>query len=183
MTKYKHTQFGVLNTLVFGFVGVLIALVLRSKLADGQWLAAVILISIYLLGIALFYAFTVDISPRYLKFWFGVGWIRKSYILEEIQSSQAVVSPWYYFWGIKSIPGGWLYAIAPGRAVEIVLRNGKKLRLGTNQPKELKEALDGAKKLSKEDVSDQVDVDTPSASSDKTYYQFYSVVCLGSETM
>lgn len=84
MTKYKHTQFGVLNILVFGFVGILIALVLMSMLTEGQWLTAIILIIIYLLGVASFYALTVEIQPKCLKFWFGIGWIRKSYLLEEI---------------------------------------------------------------------------------------------------
>jgi len=73
-------------------------------------------------------------------------YIRKSFSLSEIQSAQKVINPWYYLWGVKSIPGGWLYAIAPGAAVEIVLENGKIIRLGTNQPKILKQAIDTATK-------------------------------------
>ena len=41
--------------------------------------------------------------------------------------------------------GGWLYAIAPGPAVEIILKNGKLFHFGTDQPDLLKEAINAAK--------------------------------------
>ena len=78
-----------------------------------------------------------------LSFWFGFGVARKSIRLEDIRSVEVVVNPWYYFWGIKSIPGGCLYSITPGgRAVEVVLENKKLIRLGTNIADEIKEKLD-----------------------------------------
>jgi hypothetical protein len=142
--EYKHTQFGVLTLIIIFVTGVLIALVLLSMLAEGRLVVAFVMIGIYLLGLALFYAFTIEVSEGLLKFWFGIGGIGKSYSLKEIQSNQEVENPWYYFWGVKSIPGGWLYAIAPGSAVEIVFKNGKIVRLGTNQSKKLIQAIDDA---------------------------------------
>ena len=142
--EYKHTQFGAITLAVFLLTGILAAYIILSMLADGRLLVALITTGLYLLIVALFYAFTIEVSEGKLKFWFGIRAISKSYSLGEIQSTQEVENPWYYLWGIKSIPGGWLYAIAPGSAVEIVFRNSKIIRLGSNQPKELKQALDEA---------------------------------------
>ena len=143
--EYRHTQFGALMFVVFLATGVLISVVALKIIAEGRLAMAILMTCIYLLGLTLFYSFTIEISEGKLKFWFGIGVIGKSYSLSEIQSAREVVNPWYYFWGVKSIPRGWLYAIAPGAAVEIILKNGKIICLGTNQSKRLKQAIDAAK--------------------------------------
>ncbi len=142
--EYKHTQFGALTFAILIVTGVLITPVFLSLLDEGRLLVVLVSIGLFLLILALFHAFTVEISEGKLKFWFGIGGLGKAYSLEEIQSTQDVNNPWYYLWGVKSIPGGWLYAIAPGSAVEIVFKNGKMIRLGTNQSEKLKRAIDDA---------------------------------------
>ena len=143
-SEYRYTQFGTLMFIVFLITGVMIVVVALAIIAEGRWGSAFLMICFYLVGIALFYSFTIEMSKEKLKFWFGVGVVQKSYLLSEIKSAQEVINPWYYFWGVKSIPGGWFYAIAPGEAVEIVLKNGKIIQLGTNQSKTLKKAIDVA---------------------------------------
>ncbi|MBT3187413.1 MAG: hypothetical protein HN736_16970 [Anaerolineae bacterium] len=143
--KYKHTQFGAWMFAVFLASGILIVSIALEMIAEGRLGSAIFMTCFYLLGVVLFYSFTIEISKRKLKFWFGIGVVRKSVLLSEIESTQEVVNPWYYFWGIKSIPGGWFYAIAPGPAVEILLKNGKIIHLGTDQPELLKQAIDSAK--------------------------------------
>lgn len=144
-TEYRHTQYGALMFIVFLITGVLIAVVAVAIIAEGRTLAAVIMILGYLLGLGMFYSSTIEISEEKLKFWFGIGIVRKTFVLSEIQSSKEVDIPWYYFWGVKSIPGGWLWSIAPGTGVEIVLKNGSLVLLGTNQPEKLKQAVDAAR--------------------------------------
>jgi hypothetical protein len=144
-TTYKHTQYGALMFFLFLMTGILIAVVSLSIIAEGRMLSAIVMIGIYIFGLILFYSFTIEISEDQLKFWFGIGVIRKTYALSEIQTTNEVKNPWYYFWGVKSISGGWLYAIAPGTAVEIELNNGRIVHLGTNQPEKLKQAIDAAK--------------------------------------
>lgn len=144
-TEYRHTQYGALMFIVFLITGVLIAVVAVAIIAEGRTLAAVIMILGYLLGLGMFYSSTIEISEEKLKFWFGIGIVRKTFVLSEIQSSKEVDIPWYYFWGVKSIPGGWLWSIAPGTGVEIVLKNGSIVLLGTNQPEKLKQAVDAAR--------------------------------------
>lgn len=145
---YRHTQYGILMFAVFLIVGVLIMLVAQAIIAEGRLTAAFILIILTIFFIALFYASTIELSARYIKFWFGIGLIRKTIPLSDIQSTRQVVNPWYYFWGIKSIPGGWFYAIAPGPALEIILKNKKVIHIGTDQPAELRKAIDSARQSS-----------------------------------
>jgi len=143
-TDYKHTQYGMLMFAVFLFTGILIGVVAWAIISEGRVAAAIIMICIYLFGVSLFYSFTVQVAAGKIKFWFGIGLFRKTYALSEIKSSRQVKNPWYYFWGVKSIPGGWLYAIAPGDALEIVLKNGLIVHVGTDQPKMLRQAVNAA---------------------------------------
>jgi prepilin signal peptidase PulO-like enzyme (type II secretory pathway) len=143
--KYKHTQYGAWMFVVFLVTGILIAVVGLTVMAEGRMLSAILMICVYILGLVMFYSFTVEISEEQLKFWFGIGVIRKAVALSEIHSTKEIKNPWYYGWGVKSIPGGWFYAIAPGSAVEIELKNGRIVQVGTNQSKQLKQAIDTAK--------------------------------------
>lgn len=144
-TTYRHTQYGAWMFVVFLLVGLLIAAVAAAIIAEGRVLSAIVMIGVYLLGLSMFYSLTVEVSAEELKFWFGIGLLRKTYALSEVQSTKEVKNPWYYFWGAKLIPGGWFYAIAPGTAVEIALENGRIVQLGTDQPQALMLAIDGAK--------------------------------------
>lgn len=142
--SYRHRQIGAWTVLILLLAGALVAPIVLSTLENGQPAVALVSVILYCLILALFYALTVDVSEGKLSFWFGIGIIRKSYPFEEIQSVTEVKSPWYYLWGIKSIPDGWLYAIAPGTALEITLKSGRMFRLGTDEPQELKQAIDAA---------------------------------------
>jgi hypothetical protein len=52
-----------------------------------------------------------------------------------------VRNPWYYGWGIRITPDGLLYNVSGTRAVEITLTDGSKLRLGTDEPEALCQAI------------------------------------------
>jgi len=143
--QYKHTQYGALMFLVFLITGILIAVVSVRLLAENRVPAVILMMVIYLIGLVMFYSLTVELSAEKLKFWFGIGVVRKTIALSEIQATKVVKNPWYYFWGVKGIPGGWFYAIAPGTAVEIELSDGKIIQLGTNQPKKLNQAIETAR--------------------------------------
>jgi hypothetical protein len=143
--QYRHTQYGSLMFIVFLMTGILIAVVAPRILAEGRVLSAILMLGVYLFGLVMFYSLSVEISEEKLKFWFGIGVVRKIILLSEIRSTKEVKNPWYYFWGVKSIPGGWFYAIAPGTAVEIELRDGRIIQLGTNQPKKLNQAIETAR--------------------------------------
>ncbi len=89
----------------------------------------------------LFSTLTVVIGEDELDVRFGPGVIRKRFKLRDIKSCQAVRNHWYYGWGIRSTPQGWLYNVSGLDAVEIKLRTGKRLRIGTDAPQELEMAI------------------------------------------
>lgn len=60
--------------------------------------------------------------------------------LLEIAESRPARIPWYAV-GVKSARRGWLYSVASGDGVELALRNGRRLVLGTDDPQGLASAL------------------------------------------
>jgi hypothetical protein len=52
---------------------------------------------------------------------------------------------WYYGWGIRITPRGWLYNVSGLDAVELALKNGKCVRIGSDEPHALARAIDHAR--------------------------------------
>ncbi len=84
---------------------------------------------------------TVEIKDGILEVRFGIGVIRKRVRLEEIESYKAVKYPWYYGYGIRLTPHGWLYNIYGRDAVEMKQKNGKTFLIGTDDPTGFEVAL------------------------------------------
>jgi len=145
--RYRHTPFG--TAIVVPLL--LLLLLLLAALADGVGtLTGVTLIAV--LGpalmagfLALFYSFAVEIDATHLRFRFGIGWIRKRVPLAEIVAVQPVHNAWWYGWGIHRTLHGWLYNVSGWDAVEITLTSGQRLRLGTDEPRRLAQALQAAR--------------------------------------
>ena len=143
--EYQHTQVGIVTILVILLSAAFTAFVLVSALQSAQGQTATLLgitgfvvTGVFILVLVVFNSFTIRIAPGTVSFWFGWGVARQSLPIEAIRSVEIVRNPWYYFWGIKSIPGGWLYSIAPGgRSIELVLKDHRKIRLGTNRAEEI----------------------------------------------
>ena len=140
--RYHHTQFGTVIV-----VSLLLAAVLFAGLGrmTGLTLLAVIGPALMAVFLSLFYALTVEIDTTHLLFRFGVGLIRKRIPLAEIVAVEPVRNSWLYGWGIHRTPHGWLYHVSGGEAVEITLASGKRLRLGTDEPRRLAPAIQAAR--------------------------------------
>ena len=106
-----------------------------------------IIFFILLIALALFYSLTVEIDETKLIVKFGFGVIKKKFILKDIESCHAVKNHWYYGWGIRITPHGWLYNISGLSAIEIKMKNGKTYRIGTDEPKNLERAITQAIKI------------------------------------
>ncbi|GAG15107.1 unnamed protein product, partial [marine sediment metagenome] len=87
---------------------------------------------------------TVEIDGSRLRWFFGIGLIRKSRELVEIESVEVVRNSWIWGWGIRLTPHGWLYNVSGFDAVEIQLTGGKKFRIGTDDPQGLQRAIQQA---------------------------------------
>lgn len=136
--RYQHTQFG---TVIVGSLAASALFLAGLGLALGDRIF--ILGGPAMMGVAalLFYALTIEIDSTHLKFRFGVGLIRKRIPLAEIVAVEPVRNSWLYGWGIHRTPHGWLYNVSGWEAVEITLASGKRLRLGTDEPRRLTQAL------------------------------------------
>jgi hypothetical protein len=89
----------------------------------------------------LFHSLTVEVARGYLVIRFGVGLVRKRWPLKEIESVEIVRNRWWYGWGIRLTPHGWLFNVSGSDAVQVRLENGKQVRIGTDEPEKLQRAL------------------------------------------
>jgi hypothetical protein len=138
--KYQHTQFAYL-IVVFMAIIVLPSLLVASFTQPTQaWPVAAMAILLILFA-WLFSSLKIEVNEENLVFWFGPGWLRRIIPLAEIVSCKIVRNPWYYGWGIHMTPKGWIYNVSGLRGVEIVLTSGKTLRLGTDEPQALANAI------------------------------------------
>lgn len=97
--------------------------------------------ALVLLVSALFSTLTITIEDGLLRASFGPGLIQKKVKLSEIASIRPIPVRWWYGWGIRLTPHGWLYNVSGWEAVEITLRNGHRFCLGTDEPEDLSRAI------------------------------------------
>ncbi len=138
MERYRHTQVGwvIIVTIL------ITALILFPLLRTLEGTALPILIGFAALFVMIQFAtMTVVVENRRIRFYFGMGLIRKRFDLAEIVDYRQVRNPWHYGWGIHYFPGGTLYNVSGFYALEITLTNGRRIRIGTDEPEVLLRAL------------------------------------------
>ncbi|MFA6486570.1 MAG: hypothetical protein WCT40_04365 [Candidatus Magasanikbacteria bacterium] len=149
MTQYKHTQIGYLMIIVtlavlviFAWAQITVRAESPSVNSGANFLVTAIMILV-LFVLASVTTLTTSIDEKYLQVKFGYGIFRKKFILSEIVSAKQVKNHWYYGWGMRCWfwPRMRIYNVSGFRAVEIVLKNGKIHRIGTDMPKELETAI------------------------------------------
>jgi hypothetical protein len=143
MTEYRHRQFG---TLLFWAVGLAAALLAFLLYYLGPNPVGVAVLILLLLCLALFWTLTVEVNETRILLRFGAGLIRKTFPLAAIRRASAVRNEWYYGWGIRMLPKGWLYNVSGLDAIELEMINGRIDRIGTDQPAELLAAIEEARR-------------------------------------
>lgn len=110
---------------------------------SGTNFGVTVAMALILFILASFITLTVSIDENYLRIKFGCGIFHKEFLMKEIVSTKIVKNHWYYGWGIKVWfwPHMWIYNVSGFDAVEIVMRDGKVYRIGTDNPNELEVAL------------------------------------------
>ena len=147
MKQYKHTQIGYFLLVSYSAV-VLFLGYLNIKTDFYPLTLATLIIMLIVLGI--FSRLTVLVDDQMIKIQFGLRVIRKVFQLKEIEAYRVVKNPWYYGWGIRFTPRGWLFNVSGFSAIELQMANGKRYRIGTddsdNLAKALGKALNGVKR-------------------------------------
>ena len=91
---------------------------------------------------------TTTLTKDKLTISYGVGWIKKSYALEELNTIQTEVVnfPWYLGVGIRATGNGWLYNVRPGKAIKIPKKKGRySVFVGTQIPEGFLKSLEAVR--------------------------------------
>jgi len=100
-----------------------------------------IVILVGLIGTSLFWGLTVEVNKDVVGLYFGLGIIRRNIRREDIAMVTLVRNRWWWGFGIRWTPHGWIWNIAGLDAVELTYHNGKMFRIGTDEPEALLEVL------------------------------------------
>jgi hypothetical protein len=138
--NYRHTQYGWVIVLSCAALLLLCAAGLLPTRAPR---AVVCLLSatVFLAVTALLGSLTVEVDTVSIRLRFGIGLLRKTFPLDEVADCQPVRNAWWWLWGIRRFPGGWLYSVSGLDAVELRLKNGKRCRIGTDEPQRLSDCI------------------------------------------
>ena len=140
---YKHTQNGSLMIWVMG-LSILVCILTAMAIPQYPMFGLIITgftVVVLAVCLILFYSLTVEINGAHLEFRFGPGLIRKRIALDQVTSCCVVRNKFIHGWRIHHYGKGWLYNVSGFEAVELELCSGKQLRIGTDEPAQLNEAI------------------------------------------
>jgi hypothetical protein len=141
---YRHTQKGYITSIGLGIAAVgqvaaMLKLLRAHKLR--AWL--------YLPGVAataasacVFSALTVEIDGQSLTASFRGGVVRRTVDLAQVKNVVQLRTPWYWGWGVRLTPKGWLYNVQGRDAVLLELQSGRGVLIGTDEPVRLAAAVE-----------------------------------------
>ena len=137
---YRHAQTGstILIFLVVVLVGAFVTVVATDFSAT---MILAFTIAVLLLVGWLFGSLTVAVAGGAINWWFGPGFWKKGVTIDEIEVCEPVRNRWWWGWGIRYFGRGWLYNVSGLDAVEIRLKSGKRIRIGTDEPDTLVAAI------------------------------------------
>ena len=119
---YRHYQspgwFMLIVIPVFSFI-------ILFLVTTGSFSIAWIVILIGLIVGTLFWGLTVEVNKDIIRLSFGFGIIHRSIPCERIATVTQVYNWWWYNFGIRLTPNGWMWNISGLDAVELTYHNGK----------------------------------------------------------
>jgi transcriptional regulator with XRE-family HTH domain len=93
----------------------------------------------------IFSSMTIEVNESEVSWFFGPGVLKKQIPLEEVAGCRKVKNPLWMGFGIHAFGTGWIYNVSGLLGVEIELKGGSFIRLGTDQPNYLVQAIEDAK--------------------------------------
>ncbi|MCO7187865.1 MULTISPECIES: hypothetical protein [unclassified Pseudoalteromonas] len=142
---YKHTQIGTAILAVMGTSALVLAYSAVVKPEDNASFAFVVVGIIAIL----FSSLTIKVGEGQVRWFFGPGFWRKSLDCAQIDSAKIIKTKWYNGLGIRLLSTGWLYNVSGLNAVELTLKDGTTVSLGTNEAEQLLAAIEKASSLQK----------------------------------
>jgi hypothetical protein len=114
----------------------LLPLIPEAPYIFGIMIAVLVILSSFL-------SLHVSVDQTHVKLKFGYGIFKKTFLRKEIKSAKAVRNPWYFGWGIHYWPFRpmWIYNVSGFDAVELIMKNGKVFRIGSDEAQKLAKAI------------------------------------------
>jgi hypothetical protein len=137
-SRYRHTQVGTVILVSLAIPALVLAVAVTAGAAPVSLLP---LLGVFLACMVLFGSLTVEVDRAAVSLRFGFGLIRRRFPLAEVRNVSVVRNRWYYGWGIRLLPRGWLYNVSGLDAVEIELADGRAHRIGTDDAAVLAAAI------------------------------------------
>jgi hypothetical protein len=150
--RYEHTQVGYVTG--GALLAALPLIYYAFRIEDGE-LGAFGFAMLGAFGVlaVLFSSLTVKVTDGELVFYFGPGFWTRRFALGDIISVEVVRNSPLYGWGIRYTHHGWLYNVSGLWAVEVTIRGEGQIRIGTDEPEKLKQAIERASVPSPSDDS------------------------------
>jgi len=133
-TIYKHTQYGILLNFVL--------LVIIAFISYGYFyqtgskplpiIPYIILMILFLAILIVFYKLTIIIDKEKVTAIFGIGLVKKTILINQIETMENYKIPWYAGIGIRITAKGWLWNVSPGNAMLFKSKN-KFFLVGSNE--------------------------------------------------
>jgi hypothetical protein len=150
--SYTHTQSGttILWSLAAAAIIVVGSLALTTRSTGGigalptPALAAIGLVLVILLATAVVFSrLNVRVENGELSWRFGLGFLEHKVPLSDIVNANVVTNPIWAGFGVRRLPDAWLYNVSGTKAVELVMRDGRRVRVGSDEPEALLQAVGG----------------------------------------
>lgn len=147
MEYYRHTQTG---WLIWAAIAGGIVAVLGTAPHGLEALPAfhLLVVAVLLLAGLCFGSLTVNVSSGQIRVAFGLGLIRRVINSADIMEARKVRNSWLMGWGLRRIPGGWMFNVSGLDAVELRLTGNRVFRIGTDEPERLLDAVHQAFNIS-----------------------------------
>lgn len=141
MKSYSHFQFAWVIVVGSAVLFLLIFLYLRNRpesFSNMMW-SGIVLFAV----VVLFFGLKVKIVDSKLSLVYGVGVIRKTINLQNVESCEVSSYGWLSGFGIRVLRSGVLYNVSGTKAVTLKMKGKSRfVMVGTDEPEELKKAID-----------------------------------------
>jgi hypothetical protein len=136
--SYVHVQRG---DLLVGVLATTSSATLGAILVAGPYWATSFALFLQLFAAFAFCSSVIQIANGHVLVRYGPGWIGRTIPLRDIVSCGVVRMVFAYGWGIRRTPHGYSYRPSQSIAVKLQLINGRRVRIGTDRPLELVNAI------------------------------------------
>lgn len=140
---YKHKQWGLVTLVVMPLIAAVILAINESFSLPAAGIG--VLFGVLTLAAITFSSMTIEVNESEINWYFGPGLLKRNLPLEEVGQCKKVKNPLWMGIGIHAYGTGWIYNVSGLLGIEIELKGGSFIRLGTDEPNYLIQAIEDAK--------------------------------------